>query len=379
ILQRGEHQTMDENPNAFSKFVQEIRGTHRGRYLILGGVLITILGCVSAIFIGALSPNPEKGTTGSALAGFSYLISLSMLCGGVVIVIIGGITSLLRNRKTNNRTTETDLSVSAYPDSNLGKAENSAVQLPPLQLLSSELDSQSVQPLPDQQSLSQPSSQIIEKDKAMTNQSASPQQPAQPNNLLKKFLSEEQDPAQVQHVFAKVQQILTHGEEILYIAVQKRLINLSPDSVVLTNKRFIVYRPTFLGGANFQDYIWRDLHDARLTEGIINSTVTLQTVKSQVLSVSDLPKAQARKLYAFAQEMEEKVLEERRTRDMEEKRAGAGGIVLQGGMPIAPTPAQVHQEEDPMQKLKKLKDMLDAGLITQQEYDTKKTDILSKF
>ncbi len=213
----------------------------------------------------------------------------------------------------------------------------------------------------------------------MTNQSASPQQPAQPNNLLKKFLSEEQDPAQVQHVFAKVQQILTHGEEILYIAVQKRLINLSPDSVVLTNKRFIVYRPTFLGGANFQDYIWRDLHDARLTEGIINSTVTLQTVKSQVLSVSDLPKAQARKLYAFAQEMEEKVLEERRTRDMEEKRAGAGGIVLQGGMPIAPTPAQVHQEEDPMQKLKKLKDMLDAGLITQQEYDTKKTDILSKF
>lgn len=370
---------MEKSPSALSKFIQEIRGAHRGRYLILGGFLITILGCVSTILIGALSPSPENGTTGSAVAGFFYLISFSMLCGGVVIAIIGGITSLLRNRKVNNRITDTVLSISTYPDSNIGKTENSVDQLPPLQPSSSELDFQFVQHLPAKPSLSQPSSQIIEKDKAMTNQPASPQQPGQPINLLKKFLSEEQDPAQVQHVFAKVQQILTHGEEILYMAVQKRLINLSPDSVVLTNKRFIVYRPTLLGGANFQDYIWRDLHDARLTEGIINSTITLQTVKSQLLSVSDLPKAQARKLYAFAQEMEEKVLEERRTRDMEEKRAGAGGIVLQGGLPTAPTPAPVQQEEDPMQKLKKLKDMLDAGLITDQEYATKKAEILSKF
>lgn len=376
---------MEKSTNALSKFVQEIRGIHRGRYLILGGVVIIILGCVSTFLIGVLSPSPEKGTTGSAWAGFFYLISLSMLCGGVVIAIIGGIISLLRNRKTNNLTTETDLSITATPDLNPVMTENNAAQLPPLQPSSSESDFQSVQPLPVQPSLSQSSPQTpksthsLEKDKPMTNQPASPQQPAQPSNPLKKFLSEEQDPAQVQQVFAKVRQILTSGEEILYIAVQKRLISFSPDSVVLTNKRFIVYRPTLLGGANFQDYIWRDLHDARLTEGIINSTITLQTVKAQLISVGDLPKVQARKLYSFAQEMEEKVLEERRTRDMEARRAGAGGIVLQGGLPTAPAPAPVHQEEDPMQKLKKLKDMLDAGLITDQEYATKKAEILSKF
>lgn len=359
---------MEKSTNALSKFVQEIRGIHRGRYLILGGVVIIVLGCVSTILIGVLSPSPEKGTTGSAWAGFFYLISLSMLCGGVVIAIIGGIISLLRNRKTNNLTTETDLSITATPDLNPVMTENNAAQLPPLQPSLSQSSPQTPK-----------STHSLEKDKPMTNQSASPQQPAQPNNLLKKFLSEEQDPAQVQQVFAKVRQILTNGEEILYIAVQKRLISFSPDSVVLTNKRFIVYRPTLLGGANFQDYIWRDLHDARLTEGIINSTITLQTVKAQLISVGDLPKAQARKLYSFAQEMEEKVLEERRTRDMEERRAGAGGIVLQGGLPTAPAPAPVRQEEDPMQKLKKLKDMMDAGLITEQEYETKKTDILSKF
>jgi len=212
----------------------------------------------------------------------------------------------------------------------------------------------------------------------MTNQPASPQQPAPPSNPLKKFLTDEQDPTQVQQVVAKVRQILTSGEEILYVAVQKPLLSFSPDSVVLTNKRFIVYRPTLLGGANFQDYIWRDLHDARLSEGMIKSTFTLQTVKGQLLSVGDLPKVQARKLYSFAQEMEERVREERRARDMEEKRATAGGIVLQGGLPTAPAPAPAPQE-DPMQKLKKLKDMLDAGLITAQEYEAKKADILSRF
>ena len=49
-----------------------------------------------------------------------------------------------------------------------------------------------------------------------------------------------------------------------------------------------------------------------------------------------------------------------------------GGMVgaMGGGMQQQP------QEEDPMEKLKKLKDMLDAGLITQEDYDAQKAKIL---
>lgn len=212
----------------------------------------------------------------------------------------------------------------------------------------------------------------------MASQPSQPQGQSQPSNPLQKLLNEEQDPNVVQQVYSKVRQILTRDEEVLYIAVQKALISLSPDCAILTNKRFIIYRPTLLGGASFQDYIWRDLHDARLSEGMIRSTFTLQTVKGQILSLGDLPKTQARKLYAFAQEMEEAVREERRMREMEEKRAAAGGIVFQGGLPptqAAPTPVP---QEDPVQKLKKLKEMMDAGLITAQEYEAKKADILSR-
>ena len=196
------------------------------------------------------------------------------------------------------------------------------------------------------------------------------------SNPLKRFLSEEQDPAIVKRVYSRVKQILTSGEEILYIAVQKSLVNLSPDCAILTNRRFIIYRPKLLGGVNFEDYIWRDLHDARLSEGMIRATLTMHTVKGKVLSIGDIPKAQARKLYAFAQEMEEKVREQRRLRAMEEKRAAAGGIVLQG-TPTTQDPA-IASQEDPMQKLMKIKEMLDAGLITAGEYEAKKTEILSR-
>jgi hypothetical protein len=208
----------------------------------------------------------------------------------------------------------------------------------------------------------------------------SDQPPSQgkPSNPLRKFLSDQQDPAAVRQVYGKVRQILTTGEEILYIAVQKGVVNLSPDCAVLTNRRFIVYRPKLLGGASFQDYIWRDLRDARLKEGMLRASLTLHTVRGTTLTIAELPKAQARKLYAFAQEMEEKVLEERRLRAMEEKRAAAGGIVMQSGVPTAQAPSSAVSQEDPVQVLMKLKEMLDAGLITAQEYGAKKEEILSR-
>ena len=93
--------------------------------------------------------------------------------------------------------------------------------------------------------------------------------------------------------------------------------------------------------------------------------------------MEDIPKAQARKLYRFAQEMEETKREERRQRDLEEKRAIAGGGITINTQ-SAPAPAAAAPTEDPMEKLTKLKSMLDMGILTQEEFDAKKADILSK-
>jgi membrane protease subunit (stomatin/prohibitin family) len=58
---------------------------------------------------------------------------------------------------------------------------------------------------------------------------------------------------------------------------------------------------------------------------------------------------------------------------------GLGQQMMQamGGMQQPQQPAAAGAE-DPVAKLQKLKQMLDAGLISQEEYDSKKTDILSQ-
>jgi hypothetical protein len=49
--------------------------------------------------------------------------------------------------------------------------------------------------------------------------------------LLRHLLNEEQDPKVVEQVLSRVKDILTTGEEVKYIAVQKTLVNISPHSV----------------------------------------------------------------------------------------------------------------------------------------------------
>ena len=198
----------------------------------------------------------------------------------------------------------------------------------------------------------------------------------QVSSILKAFSNDEQDPAIVEQVHSKVSQILTDGEEIRYIAVQKKLVmNMSPDSVVLTNKRFIVYKPKLLGRVEFEDYIWRNLKNAHVKEGMRGATLTMKTVDGREFSIDNLPKAQARKLYTMAQSMEEQVLEERRLRELEEKRAASGGITMHTNMPSQPEAAP---QDNPVLKLKQLKEMVEAGLITQDEYDKTKAAILAK-
>ena len=46
--------------------------------------------------------------------------------------------------------------------------------------------------------------------------------------------------------------------------------------------------------------------------------------------------------------------------------------------PILQPVPQPSPKEDPMEKLAKLKKMVKAGLITEEDYDTKKTEVLSK-
>lgn len=196
-------------------------------------------------------------------------------------------------------------------------------------------------------------------------------------NDLKKFLNEEQDPKAVEKTLERINSLLTSNEQVEYIAVQKKpAINFSPDCIALTNKRIIFCKPKNFGlSMDFHDYNWKDIADCHIKEGIIGSTFTMRTVRNLNNMMDYLPKNQARKLYQFAQEREEEMREFRRQRELEDKRAAAGGGIVVNN---AQAPNEIPQQEDPFAVLQKLKALLENGILSQEEFENKKNEILSR-
>ncbi|MDB5008676.1 MAG: hypothetical protein JWQ84_1151 [Mucilaginibacter sp.] len=219
--------------------------------------------------------------------------------------------------------------------------------------------------------------------------------------MIEKFLNEEQDPKTVEKIYLRLADLLTTGEEILYIAVQKKpLVNLFPDCIALTNKRILFFTPANLGlSIKFIDFVWKDIIDVYTKEEIIGAIFSVKTTNGAEMGVDYLPKVQARKLYQYAQERKESEREARRLRDLEEKRAESGAVQFENAsrmaaqqpvVPVQPVPEaeQVHVPVTPpvqeipkpdelTEKLKKLKMLFDNGLISQEEYNHKKLDLLS--
>jgi hypothetical protein len=200
---------------------------------------------------------------------------------------------------------------------------------------------------------------------------------AQANATLARFLGEDQDPAVVEKVMKKAKELLTRGEEIEYVGVQKKpIVTIAPDAVLLTNKRFMIVRPKIMG-MTFEDHVWREVVNVHMSEQMLSATISCTIIGGRKLEIDSIPKKQARKIYTYAQEVEERMHEERRSRDMEEKRAAAGGVVIQAPMGTAPQ-ASAPSGDDPMVTLGRLKQMLEAGFIEVSEYDAKKAEVLSR-
>jgi len=205
---------------------------------------------------------------------------------------------------------------------------------------------------------------------------------------LKNFLNEEQDPQAVEKLLGRINSLLTSQESVEYIAVQKKpVLNLSPDCIALTNRRIIFCRPKNFGlSMDFQDYSWVDVADCHIKEGIIGSAFIMRTTMGFTNMMDYLPKAQARKLYQYAQEIEERMRGVRREKDLETRRASAGGgVTVNNATPIITSPQQFQQvkplmieNEDPFALLQKLKGLAENGIISQEEFEEKKNEILSR-
>ena len=213
---------------------------------------------------------------------------------------------------------------------------------------------------------------------------------------IDRFLSDEQDPKAVEKVIGKLNDLLTSGEEILYLGVQKKpAVNLLPDSIAITNKRIFYCEPGNLGlTMNFKDISWKSVKEVSFKEEFFGSKFICVPQHGENIVTEFIPKIQARKLHQAANQQLEAYKELLHQQKLEENRAMASTL-NPSPQPVAdfhsvekeiaePEPIQIAEvveepEDETTLKLRKLKTLYDKHLITQEEYEAKKAAILDSF
>ncbi|MEQ7798675.1 PH domain-containing protein [Pedobacter sp. ASV1-7] len=210
-------------------------------------------------------------------------------------------------------------------------------------------------------------------------------------NLIDRFLSDEQDPKAVEKVLGKLNDMLTANEELIYMAVQKKpAVNLLPDCIAVSNKRIFYCEPGNFGiTMNFKDISWKSVKEVSFKEEIFGSKFICVPLHGENIITEYIPKVQARKLYQAAYEQLEDYKEQQRQAELEERRSTTSPVTVNtvpsepAEEPVAlfsaPPAEPIHVEEpedETTLKLRKLKSLYDKHLITQEEYEAKKADIL---
>jgi hypothetical protein len=193
---------------------------------------------------------------------------------------------------------------------------------------------------------------------------------------------DEDDP----RVLATLRGLLTAGETLEAWAIQQRLFALTHRRVCIaaTSGRFISLTRRLLGGYDSADIRWQDLRETHIRAGMIAAGLTLVAQSSTDLNIGaevnrvwtfeGYPKDQAQAIYRICQQHDQEWREKRRVRELEELRAKSGG--LQFGAP-GHAAVDAGAESEPARRLRQAREMLDAKLITDAEFESIKAKIVS--
>tara|TARA_A100001234_G_scaffold214925_1_gene219066 strand:+ start:154 stop:939 length:786 start_codon:yes stop_codon:yes gene_type:complete len=197
--------------------------------------------------------------------------------------------------------------------------------------------------------------------------------------------------------FLKLADILMEGEGLLAKGADSRPFALFSRRQIfgITNSRVIRLKRGLLGGFTMEDFQWKDLIDAQISEHVLSSVCGTKlffnaqsSSTSNPLQLTMYPSTKTgRYIYKVSQKQEQAWEEKRRVREMEETRAAAGGVMFTGSN--APSLLSQHSNSEPTAKsdsfslsiadeLIKLKNLVADGIIDDVEFEELKAKLLSK-
>jgi Bacterial PH domain len=194
------------------------------------------------------------------------------------------------------------------------------------------------------------------------------------------------DEVDVSAPLAQLRSVLITGETLEAWVIQRRVYALTHRRVLIaaTSGRLIVLARRLLGGFEVTSVRWQDLEEVTLRVGMLAAELSVRAGKAtdlasmgaagaQRVEFQGLRKEQAQAVYRICQAQDQAWREKRRVRELEELRARSGGIQVMS----APASAAPGFEGDAVRRLQEAKQLLDARLITDSEYEAIKAKIVS--
>lgn len=183
------------------------------------------------------------------------------------------------------------------------------------------------------------------------------------------------------NVEKKLLDTLMKNEEVLEKGIQLRpFAFLSRRKLIaLTNSRIILISRRLMGGFTMKEFQWKDLEKVTISENILSSLCgsNLEFKSPQMnITIKGVGET-ASSIYSKAQAEEQAWEEKRRIRNLEEKRASAGGVIVHAPPTNLNNEASVNKKGTVTEEIEKAKKLLDSGAISDAEYQEIKSKILS--
>ncbi len=132
---------------------------------------------------------------------------------------------------------------------------------------------------------------------------------------------------------------------------------IHPTKLIITNHRIVIYKPGFVGSET-EEYPFESIDKIDHKKGFMRSEIEIHT-HGKKIELDNISNDDAVKAISIIRQ------------NMQTHKTAQKTVILQA--PTAPS-----TQEDPVAKLKQLKEMLDAGLVSQEEYDKTKAAVLAR-
>lgn len=194
-----------------------------------------------------------------------------------------------------------------------------------------------------------------------------------------------QDETGLEGPLQHLRSVLIPTETLEAWAVQRRVFALTHRRLLVaaTSGRLIVITRHLLGGFDVMDVRWQDLEEVTLRVGVFGAELVIRagnatdlasqgTTARRTFEFQGLRKEQAQAVYRICQAQDQAWREKRRVRELEELRARSGGFQF-----ASAAPSGAGGQSEAVRRLQEAKQMLDARLITDSEYEAIKAKIVS--